>query len=257
MFHLLNALHSDMVDLTIAAGLVVGYHLYLFERVRRDRTYTIQTVNAMARASWVETMMANGPDVLPVQTLRNSTMAATFLASTAIVLIVGVLNLSGQTDRLSGLLRLSSNADGGDALWNVKVICLLVDFFCAFFCFSLAVRMYNHVGFLVNTPNLSSRYANTPAYVARMLNRGGWYYSTGMRSFYMSVPLVFWLFGPQLMLIAAMGLIVVLYHVDRAPRADYEPFCRPAPVHNIASNANSRPDQAAGEVHGSAVPSEH
>jgi hypothetical protein len=45
----------------------------------RDPHFTIQAVNATARAAWVETIMSAGnKDVLAVQTLRNSIMGATF-----------------------------------------------------------------------------------------------------------------------------------------------------------------------------------
>ena len=49
------------------------------------------------------------------------------------------------------------------------------------------------------------------------LNRAGRYYGIGMRAYFFSVPLVFWLFGPHLMILATVVLIVVLYHVDRMP----------------------------------------
>jgi uncharacterized membrane protein len=101
----------------------------------------------------------------------------------------------------------------------MKLLPLVVDFFWAFFAFSLAIRMYNHVGYLINS-TAGGRKTPTPAYVATLLNRGGWYYSIGMRSYYMSVPLVFWLFGPWYMLAASIGLITVLYHVDRSPTLD-------------------------------------
>lgn len=48
-------------------------------------------MNAMARTAWVERIMQNEDGILAVQTLRNSTLVATFLASTAVLLIIGVL----------------------------------------------------------------------------------------------------------------------------------------------------------------------
>jgi len=54
--------------------------------------------------------------------------------------------------------------------------------------------------------------------VARHLNRAGAYYSIGMRAYFLSVPLVFWLFAPRLMAAASLVLVVVLYHMDRIPR---------------------------------------
>jgi uncharacterized membrane protein len=53
--------------------------------------------------------------------------------------------------------------------------------------------------------------------VSRLLNRGGAYYSLGMRSYYLFVPFVFWLISPYLMLAASVGLLFVLNHVDRPP----------------------------------------
>ena len=99
----------------------------------------------------------------------------------------------------------------------------------AFFCFSLAVRLYNHVGYLINAGG-DPRLSPTPAFVARLLNRGGRYYSLGMRAYYLSVPLVFWLFGPWYLVISACGVVAVLFHVDRAPALAVarEGECRPA-----------------------------
>ena len=75
---------------------LTAYHLYLRYRLKRDPAYTVQAVNTIARTAWVENVMAGGKDILAVQTLRNSTMAATFLASTAVLLVMGTLTLSGQ-----------------------------------------------------------------------------------------------------------------------------------------------------------------
>jgi uncharacterized membrane protein len=60
--------------------------------------------------------------------------------------------------------------------------------------------------------------------VAHLLNRSGKYYSLGMRAYYLSVPLVFWLFGPLYLVAASVGLVVVLYHVDRAPDVTGSPW---------------------------------
>jgi uncharacterized membrane protein len=79
---------------------------------------------------------------------------------------------------------------------------------------------------MINVPYTLDHKAVSPDHVAEHLNRAGSYYSIGMRAFYFIIPLVFWLFGPHLMLIATVGLIIVLYRIDRAPKlmaADYKP----------------------------------
>lgn len=212
--HLAQLLDSNLFALAGSLALLVAYHLYLQVQLRSNPRYTIQAINNAARAAWVESVMASGnKDVLAVQTLRNSTMAATFLASTAILLIIGVLNLS-QTG--AGLLQTVESHDAAARLHLLKLTPLLLDLFATFFFFSFAIRMYNHVGYLINSGGQPGSPA-TPQYVARLLNRGGAYYTLGMRTYYLSVPFVFWLLGSVYMLAATCAVIAVLYHVDRSP----------------------------------------
>ena len=211
---------NDAASFIVCVALLVLYHLWINYKVRKNPTYTVQAINRIARTAWVETIMASGkPDVIPVQTLRNSTMAATFLASTAVLLILGVMTLSGQGDKLGSTWHALNAFGAKDAeLFIVKVILLLIDLFTVFFSFTLAVRVYNHVGYMINVPLSLNHQSISPRHVAEHLNRAGRYYSIGMRAFYFIVPLVFWLFGPHFMLISTVMLIVVLYWVDRAPK---------------------------------------
>lgn len=216
----LSVFGNDLFSFAASAVLLVAYHLYLRHKVRKNPTYTVQAVNIIARTAWVETMMASGkPDVIPVQTLRNSTMAATFLASTAVLLIIGVLTLSGQAGNLSSTWQ-TLNLFGAkhSELFLGKLILLLLDLFVAFFSFSMSIRVFNHVGYMINVPLSLNHKSISPQHVAVHLNSAGKYYSIGMRAYYFSVPLVFWLFGPHFMLLATIILIAVLYKLDRAPK---------------------------------------
>ena len=58
-------------------------------------------------------VMRNQRDILAVQTLRNWTMASTFLASTAILIALGVFNLILTADRQGDLAGLFNRL--GDA----------------------------------------------------------------------------------------------------------------------------------------------
>ncbi len=215
----LSVFGNDLFSFLLCVLLLVGYHLFMVYKVSKDPTYTVQAINSMARAAWVETMMAQGkPDVIPVQTLRNSTMAATFLASTAVLLTIGVLTLSSQGDRLTSISSWHAlNPFGAkqSELWMGKLMLLLVDLFVAFFSFTQSIRMYNHVGYMINVPPSLNHKAISPRNVAFHLNTAGIYYSIGMRAFYFTVPLVFWLFGPHFMVASTFLLIAVLYKIDR------------------------------------------
>ena len=215
----LNAFGADVVGFVLSVVLLVVYHLYLRQRVKHNPAYTVQAVNVMARSAWVERIMKNEDGILAVQTLRNSTMAATFLASTAVLLIIGVLTLSEQGDKLGGTWHALNIVGATRAeLWLTKLLMLLLDLFVAFFAFSMSIRVFNHVGYMINVPKAAGHKSISPRHVAVHLNRAGRFYSIGMRAYYFLVPLVFWLFGPHFMLLATVGLIFVLYKIDRAPK---------------------------------------
>jgi uncharacterized membrane protein len=71
---------------------------------------------------------------------------------------------------------------------------------------------------MINVPLALNHKMISPAHVATHLNRAGRFYSIGMRAYYFLVPLVFWLFGPHFMLLSTIGLLAVLYSIDRAPK---------------------------------------
>jgi uncharacterized membrane protein len=217
---LLNTFANDLASFLVSLFLVSAYHIFLRRKIKKDPTYTVQAINRIARTAWVETIMKNDKHaVLAVQTLRNSTMAATFLASTSVLMIIGVLTLSEQGQRLEATWH-ALNLVGAinPILWMMKLILLLLDLFVAFFSFSMAIRVFNHVGYMINVPLGLNHKMITPAHVATHLNRAGHFYSLGMRAYYFLVPLVFWLFGPHFMLVATICLLVVLYRIDRSPK---------------------------------------
>jgi uncharacterized membrane protein len=211
---------ADVGCLVLSLAMVLAYHGYLRRQLKREPGTSVHAMNARARVRWVETVMASGRmDVLAVQTLRNSVMASSFMASTAILLMVGALTLSG-AGNMGELWHALNIGATGSRLATLKLVLLLSDFFSAFFFFAMAVRFFNHVGYLINIPADGERDALTPAGVAAYLNRAGRCYTSGTLAFFFCVPLVLWFFGPQFMLAATGAVLAGLYFFDRVPEAD-------------------------------------
>lgn len=211
---------NDLLSFASSALMLIAYHAFLRYKLRRDPAYTIHGVNALVRSAWVENIMNSGNrDIMAVQTLRNAIMGPTFLASTAALLIVGTLTLTGQGDKLSDTWHvLNVFGAKGQELWQAKILLLLLDFMVSFFSFTMAIRLFIHVGFMINVPLSLDHKPISARHVAIYLNRAGSYHSIGMRAYYFAVPLVFWLFGPHLMLLATMVLVVILFVIDRTPQ---------------------------------------
>jgi len=209
---------TDIVALLLSALSVASYYLFLSMKVRENPTYTIHGVHELARRLWVANIMRN-PDkgIMGVQTLRNWIMGSSLMASTAAILIIGTLTLSGQAENITRSWHvLSMTSSHAAELWIVKVMALLITFIVAFFAFAMSVRLANHVVFMLNVPEYEAHHNLSPESVARRLHRSGTMFSIGMRAFLFAIPLVFWLFGPYFLLAASFGLVITLYRLDRS-----------------------------------------
>ena len=222
MNYSIEHLLTDLVAFVLSAAVLAGFYAVLWRRARRDPHYTIHGVNATARTLWVYDVMAHrGKDVMAVQSLRNFVMAASFMASTSVLLILGTLTLSGQAESLGQTWHaINIGGSGAPQAWIVKVMCLLTTFIVAFFAFTMTIRMLNHVLFMINVPDADQHPGLSPRHVAHRLARAGHYYSVGTRAFFVAIPLVFWLFGPLYLVLATIGLVVALHHVERTPKVE-------------------------------------
>lgn len=191
------------------------YHLGLLAMKRRFPETTIYARNSRSRSAWVREMMRNDRDIVAVQTLRNWTMSASFLASTAILIALALLNIVLITDHRPDTIKqiFSFTGTNSENFHQIKLLILSVDFFFTFFNFTMSIRYYNHVGFMINVPQDSDSAAY--AQVVKVLHYGAAHYTLGMRGYYLSVPLALWIFGPGWLLAGTVVIIATLCYVDR------------------------------------------
>ncbi|KAL4360949.1 hypothetical protein GQ457_04G013990 [Hibiscus cannabinus] len=211
--------YLDYVLVPIGILLMAAYHTWLLYRIIYHPTKTVIGVNAINRRFWVRAMMEDVPKngVLAVQTLRNNIMASTLLASTAIMLssLISVLMTSGKSDRSSWFVF----GDRSDQAFSIKVFSILVCFLLAFLLNLQSIRYYSHASILINVPvkKMSKHQRHhhlTAEYVAATVNRGSYFWSLGLRAFYFSFPLFFWIFGPIPMFLCCIALVSMLYFLD-------------------------------------------
>lgn len=215
------AMLNDMLMFGASVALLLAYQVFLQVKAKRNRYYTFKSVMDYSRAAWVRAIMDGGKDILAVQTFRNTIMAATFMATTAMLLITGVLTLSTEGSKVEMALHSLNHAgDTGPELWMTKMILLLIPLFVAFFAFTMSIRYTHHIAYMINVP-VSGKYGHSsPDLVIAQMNRSAQFYWIGMRSYFYLVPLVFWLFGPHFMLAATGVLIGVMYHLDHMPMVE-------------------------------------
>jgi len=210
----------DIMAFMLSCLMILIYYLYLGRRSRRDPDSSVYSLNYSIRERWVRMIMnSDKMDILAVQTLRNSVMAANFMASTAILLIIGTLNISERIGQWMLTWHLNNVSESfSTELWQIKLCLLMLDFSIAFYCFSMAIRFFNHVGYMINLPVNEAVDDTLFKQTCVYLNRAGGYYSYGTRTFFFSLPLIMWFFGPYFLVLATLGLLIGLAKLDKVPK---------------------------------------
>lgn len=197
--------------------LLIIYHVHLVYQVRRRPLTTAIGITNHLRTHWVESIMQDKRDILAVQTLRNWIMAASFLASTSILICLGLVSVAASPEKMGEITPLLKEMVlQHRAWWLFKIMVIIVNYFIIFFNFTLAIRYFNHVNFMINVPS-SLAHKITPEYVAGILTHATFHYTAGMRGYYMGVLLMLWLFGSIWMLMGTIVMLAVLYHLDAKP----------------------------------------
>ncbi|VVA33028.1 PREDICTED: transmembrane [Prunus dulcis] len=201
----------------VPLGLLVfgTYHAWLLITILRYPIRTVVGLNAQSRRQWALSMMTdplkNG--VLAVQTIRNNIMASTLLATTAITLssLIGVFVSTPSNSRSTASRLVYGNKT--EFLSSIKYVTILLCFLVAFILNVQSIRYYAHVSFLATVPTWKSQ-KDYMEYVVRNLNRGSFFWSLGLRAFYLSFPLFLWIFGPIPMFVCCCIMSCVLYFLD-------------------------------------------
>jgi uncharacterized membrane protein len=205
------------VFFTLSLMLLVGYEWRIHRIGQLQPERLARYANAKLRMHWVGSMADKpGFEIVAVQALRNSLMAASISASTAALAVMGALSMLGAS-LFSNLTRWS----GENALTTVLQAMLVGLLFASYVCSAMSTRHYSHASFVMSMPvGQPERQALNPA-AAQHVRRAGLMYSWGLRLFLMVLPVVAGIVHPLAMLPATALLLVGLVLFDQ-PAHDVE-----------------------------------
>lgn len=208
-------MNSNLVWLATLATVVLlfGYEAVVAVAQRRRPDRMARSVHAALREDWFSAVSQHqGSEILAVQTLRNSLMSATMTASTAVLGLMGTVTLAAPSLHL-GLGEAAALPSFTPRL--VLELLLLTLLFASLVCSAMAVRYYNHAGFISGMPVESEvRQRWAPAGVA-YVRRAGLLYSWGLRHLILVAPILASLLHPFAGPVAAVVVVVVLSGFDR------------------------------------------
>lgn len=158
------------------------------------------------RQAWVKRIFAApGSEILAVQTVRNSMMAASLMATTAVLALMGVISIGHS--RVTAPATLIEWLHGAG---NVKLVLPLALLAACVVLFSKAVRLYHRAGYSLGLPHGSSDVSGAAETAAAMeLTRAAHLYRNGWRTFYGAIATGAWLVGGSMMLVTTVIIVAI------------------------------------------------
>ena len=208
-------MNSNLVWLAMLATVVLlfGYEAVVAVAQRRRPDRMARSAHAALREDWFNAVSQHkGSEILAVQTLRNSLMSATMTASTAVLGLMGTVTLAAPS------LHLSFGEVAALPSFTPRLVLellLLTLLFASLVCSAMAVRYYNHAGFISGMPVESEARQRWAPAGAAYVRRAGLLYSWGLRHLILVAPILASLLHPFAGPVAAVLVVVVLSGFDR------------------------------------------
>ena len=168
------------------------------------------------RAAWMREMLVRDMRMLDGQIMGSLQNGTAFFASTSLFAIGGVLALLRATTEVVEILAtLPFGIVMTPAVWEMKVIGLLVIFVYAFFKFSWSYRLFNYAAILMGATPESRRARKREARaaadrVARMTTLAGRHFNRGQRAFFFALAYLAWFMNVWLFMAATAAVLFVI-----------------------------------------------
>ena len=198
----------------ITIAMLVTYELSLLWVQRRNPLTLARSAHANLREEWFTALsQQKGSEILAVQTLRNSLMSATMTASTAALGLIGSATLLAPS--LNSSFGTLDNMTRHFTARLVMELVLMGVLFASLVCSAMAVRYYNHAGFILSMPVESDERSRWGPTAVAYLRRAGLLYGWGLRHLLMVAPLLVFIVYPFAGPVAALLVMAALYGFDR------------------------------------------
>lgn len=201
----------------VSVLMLVAYEWRIHHVGQREPHRLARYANARLRMHWVVSLADKpGFEIVAVQALRNSLMAASISASTAALAVMGALSLAG-----ASLAANITRWSGENALHTTLQALLIGLLFASYVCSAMSTRHYSHASFIMSMPCDRPERAQLNPSAQIHVRRAGLMYSWGLRLFLMVLPVVAGIVHPMAMLPATALLLIGLVLFDQ-PANDVE-----------------------------------
>lgn len=212
----LDLSNTSLLDLLAPGWFLLcwlGYTYYADgERARGNLRRVMHTY----RVVWAQQMLERDNRMVDTQIIANLMRSASFFASTAMFIIAGLIAVLGAREQaMTVLAELPFAVESSRALWDAKVLLLILLFVYAFFKFTWAFRQYNYCLVLVGCAPAPDRLTEASGGIAERLARiatsTGRHFNRGIRAYYFGLAALSWFIQPLLFMLLTVWVVLVLY----------------------------------------------
>ena len=196
----------------------VGYAQ--FSKRHAEARGSLLAITNRVRRQWMLQLTFRDMRVLDGAVSQALLSSPSFFASTTILIIGGLLAALGASEQTSAMvLELPFTVKTSTLVFDLKLALLTGIFVYAFFRFTWSMRQYTFGALLVaSAPEASQftqlgseareQFADRAGAVVGMAAEA---FNDGLRGYYLAFPVVGWFFSPWALMLAAAGVVYVLY----------------------------------------------
>jgi uncharacterized membrane protein len=209
----------DISHLDIIAGvgflcLWAGY-TYVAEHSKAARGNLIDGM-AVRRREWILAMLRRDNRMVDIQVVNALLRSGRFFASTAILIVAGLLAVLGATDQaLALVMDLPFTVATSRQAWEAKILFMILVFIYGFFKFVWSMRQYNYCSILIGgapaASELPDDYEAIGESIATLASLAAKHSNRGIRAYYFGLAGLGWFVHPGLLVGAAIWVVLVLY----------------------------------------------
>ena len=167
------------------------------------------------RQAWMERMLQRDNRIMDSQLIGHTLHSVTFLASTTMLVLAGLVGVLGGVDRVHDVIgELSFSARTSKQFFEAKMLLVIAVFVYGFFKLTWSLRQFNYLCALIGSAPLPPvprpQLEATAHCTATMLTEAMGSANAGMRAYYFAFAVLAWFFQPWLFIVATSWMLAVL-----------------------------------------------
>jgi uncharacterized membrane protein len=211
-----------------------------FAKYKAKCGLNLSSVLNRQRLNWMEQILEREHRITDAALVANLERNTSFLASTSILVLAGLLTALGIADSIGSVLQSLPfyEVKENSSFWiYIKILMLILIYVYAFFALTWSMRQYGFASVMIGSAPTVEKARNNPKHKekymyasSKVIDMAGHAYNYGLRAYYFSLAILPWFITPWLFILSTSLVLIVLYFREFHSRPykvikEYMEFC--------------------------------